>query len=44
MWRGGHIPGTLIDEWRVLVVGHHSARGSMKVALRKGPFTGELER
>jgi len=33
--------GTLIGEWRALVVGHLSARDSMKGTLREGSFTGE---
>jgi len=42
---GACIPGTLIDEWRrALVVGHLSARDSMKGTLREGSFTGEPER
>jgi len=41
----GRIPGTFIDELRrSLVVGHHSARDSMKGTLREGSFTGEPER
>ena len=43
MW-GGRIPGTLIDEWRALVVGHLSARDSTKGTLREGSFTGEPEK
>ena len=39
------IPGTLIDERRkALVVGHLSARNSMKGTLREGSFTGEPKR
>jgi len=45
MWWGGSIPGTLIDEWRrALVVGHFSARDSMKGTLSEDSFTGEPER
>ena len=46
MWGGGcHIPGTLIDERRrALVVGHLSARDSMKGTLRDGSFIGEPKR
>ena len=39
------IQGTLIDEWRrSLVVGHLSARDSMKGTLRENSFIGEPER
>jgi hypothetical protein len=34
------IPGTLIDEWRVLVVGDLSARDSMKRTLGRAPLLG----
>ena len=41
----GRKPGTLKDEWRrSLVVGHLSARGSMKGTLREGSIAGERER
>ena len=36
---GARIPGTLIDEWRALVVGHLSARDSIKMTLREVSFT-----
>jgi len=36
--------GALIDEWRAVVVGHPSARDSMKGNLGKGSFNGEPER
>jgi hypothetical protein len=40
---GGVIPGTLIDERRrALVVGHLSARDSMKGTLGEGSFTAEI--
>jgi len=43
MWAPFH-PGTLIDECRrALVVGHLSARDSIKGTLREGSFTGEPE-
>jgi hypothetical protein len=41
---GARIPGTSIDEWRALVVGHLSARDSIKGTLREGSFTGEPKR
>ena len=42
MWGWAHTPETLIDEWRVLVLGHLSARDS-KGTLGEGSFTGEPE-
>jgi hypothetical protein len=40
-----HIPGTLMDERRrALVVGHLSARDSMKGTLREGSFTKKTKR
>jgi hypothetical protein len=42
---GTHTLRTLIDEWRrALVVGHLSARDSIKGTLRDGSFTGELKK
>jgi hypothetical protein len=40
-----HIPWTSTDEWRrALMVGHLSARDSMKGTLKEGFFNGEPER
>ena len=47
MWGegGARKPRNLIDEWRkALVLGHLSARDSMKGTLREGSVTGEPER
>jgi len=42
---GALIPGTLIHEGRkALLVGHPSARDSVKGTLREGSFTGEHKR
>jgi hypothetical protein len=40
---GGLIPGTLKDEWRILGMGHLSARNSVKGTFREGSYTGDLE-